>query len=41
MPVEVPLPPAESPINVDYSIDFVNEPQFGVLVKRNSTGTIM
>lgn len=41
VPIEVPLPPAESPANVDYSIDFFNDPQFGVLVKRNNTGTII
>ncbi|GIY02981.1 maltase-glucoamylase, intestinal [Caerostris extrusa] len=41
VPIEVPLPPAESPVDTEYSIDFVNEPQFGVLVKRNDTETVM
>ncbi|GBN39425.1 Lysosomal alpha-glucosidase [Araneus ventricosus] len=41
VPIEVPLPPAESPPDTEYSIDFVNEPQFGVLVKRNDTETVM
>ncbi|XP_054707792.1 sucrase-isomaltase, intestinal-like [Uloborus diversus] len=41
VPIEVPLPPAESPSIADYSIDFVNDPQFGVLIKRNDTGTVI
>ncbi|GFT67959.1 maltase-glucoamylase, intestinal [Nephila pilipes] len=41
VPIEVPLPPAQSPDYTEYSIDFVNEPQFGVLVKRNDTDTVI
>ncbi|GFW91958.1 maltase-glucoamylase, intestinal [Trichonephila clavipes] len=41
VPIEVPLPPAQSPDDTEYSIDFVNEPQFGVIVKRNDTETVI
>lgn len=41
VPLEVPLPPAKSPQNTDYGIDFINDPQFGVVVKRNSSGTVI
>ncbi|XP_015921861.1 lysosomal alpha-glucosidase isoform X2 [Parasteatoda tepidariorum] len=41
VPIEVPLPPAESPDYAEYSIDFINDPQFGVIVKRNDTGTVI
>lgn len=41
VPIDVPDIPEKSPDSMDYEVEFTHDPQFGIVVKRKSSGTVI